>query len=109
MEIKYDFTKLNIERKQEQIRTRYRKRTQELIRASLLLRGGFSIISISAGLKPRAVAGGPSVTKLTHRSCTGIIHSGIPSAAVKKMDMTSPTFDDIMYLSIEGREKGFRH
>jgi hypothetical protein len=38
------------------------------------------------------------VTKFTHRSCTGIIHSGIPKAAVKNMDITSPTFDDIMYL-----------
>lgn len=53
---------------------------------------------MSAGLKPRAVAGGPSVTKFTHRSCTGIIHSGIPNAAVKNMDITSPTFEDIMYL-----------
>jgi hypothetical protein len=65
------------------------------------LRGGFRIISTSAGLKPRAVAGGPSVTKFTHKSCTGIIHSGIPNAAVKKMDITSPTLDDIMYLQIE--------
>lgn len=59
--------------------------------------------SISAGLKPKAVAGGPSVTKLTHKSCTGIIHSGIPNAAVKNIDMTSPTFDDIMYLNIHHR------
>ena len=66
--------------------------------ASLLFRGGFRIILTSAGLNPRAVAGGPSVTKLTHKSCTGIKHSGIPSAAVKKIDITSPIFDDIMYL-----------
>lgn len=67
-------------------------------------------MSTSAGLKPRAVAGGPSVTKFTHRSCTGIIHSGIPNAAVKNMDITSPTFEDIMYLQcrlIEDIKKGF--
>lgn len=56
------------------------------------------MISTSAGLNPRAVAGGPSVTKFTQRSCTGIIHSGSPRAAVKKMDITSPTLDEIMYL-----------
>lgn len=56
---------------------------------------------MSAGLNPRAVAGGPSVTRFTHRSCTGIIHSGIPNAAVKNMDITSPTFEEIMYLQNE--------
>lgn len=71
------------------------------MRASLLLRGGFLIISTSAGLNPRAVAGGPSVTKFTHSSCTGIMHSGIPRAAVKNMLITSPMFDDIMYLHME--------
>lgn len=63
------------------------------------------MMSTSAGLKPRAVAGGPSVTKFTHKSCTGIIHSGIPSAAVKNIDMTSPTFDDIMYLHTQIEER----
>ena len=43
------------------------------------------MISRSGGLNPRAVAGKPSVTKLTHNSCTGIKASGIPRAAVKKM------------------------
>lgn len=62
-------------------------------------------MSGSAGLKPRAVAGGPSVTKFTHRSCTGIIQSGIPNAAVKNIDITSPTFEDIMYLQIKESEK----
>lgn len=52
----------------------------------------------SAGLKPSAVAGGPSVTKFTHNSCTGIMPSGMPSMAVMKMDATSPMLDDIMYL-----------
>jgi hypothetical protein len=68
------------------------------MRASSLLRGGFFMISISGGLKPKAVAGGPSVTKLTHNSCTGIKPSGIPNAAVKKMEATSPMFDEIIYL-----------
>lgn len=76
-----------------------------MIRASSLLRGGLRIISTSAGLNPRAVAGGPSVTKLTQRSCTGIKHSGIPRAAVKNMDITSPTLEDIMYLQIEKQKK----
>ena len=43
------------------------------------------MMSTSGGLNPRAVAGRPSVTRLTHRSWTGIRASGIPSAAVKKM------------------------
>ena len=56
-------------------------------------------MSRSGGLKPKAVAGGPSVTKFTQRSCTGIKPSGKPNAAVKKIDATSPIFDDIIYLS----------
>jgi hypothetical protein len=43
------------------------------------------MISKSGGLKPRAVAGRPSVTRLTHKSCTGINASGRPRAAVKKI------------------------
>lgn len=58
-------------------------------------------MSTSAGLNPRAVAGGPSVTKFTQSNCTGIKHSGMPNAAVKKMEMTSPTLDDIIYLHQE--------
>ena len=49
------------------------------------LRGGFSMMSMSGGLNPRAVAGRPSVTKFTHSSWTGMRASGIPRAAVKKM------------------------
>jgi hypothetical protein len=47
--------------------------------------GGLSIISRSGGLNPRAVAGRPSVTKLTQSNWTGIKASGRPSAAVKKI------------------------
>lgn len=42
-------------------------------------------MSRSGGLKPRAVAGKPSVTRLTHNSWTGINASGMPSAAVRKI------------------------
>jgi len=52
---------------------------------SLLLRGGVFITAWSGLLKPRAVAGRPSVTKLTHKSWTGIKASGIPSNTVKKI------------------------
>ena len=43
------------------------------------------MMSKSGGLNPRAVAGRPSVTRLTQRSCTGIRASGRPRAAVKKI------------------------
>jgi hypothetical protein len=36
-------------------------------------------------LKLSAVAGGPSVMRFTHSSCTGIRASGIPRAAVRNM------------------------
>ena len=45
-------------------------------------------MSRSGGLKPRAVAGRPSVTKFTHNNCTGISASGRPKAAVKKIHTT---------------------
>lgn len=63
----------------------YLKNNHPEIRLSLVLLGTFFMISRSGGLNPRAVAGKPSVTKLTHNSCTGIKASGIPRAAVKKM------------------------
>lgn len=55
-------------------------------------------MSLSGGLNPKAVAGGPSVTKLTHKSCTGIRPSGMPKAAVRNIEATSPIFEEIMYL-----------
>lgn len=54
------------------------------------------MLSPSGGLKPRAVAGGPSVTRLIHNSWTGTRPSGMPSEKVKKTEATSPTFDEIM-------------
>ena len=56
------------------------------------------MMSLSGGLNPRAVAGGPSVTRLTHKSWTGIRPSGTPNAAVKNIEATSPIFEEIMYL-----------
>ena len=40
----------------------------------------------------------PSVTRLTHRSWTGIRASGRPRAAVRKMETTSPMLEEIRYL-----------
>ena len=57
-------------------------------------------MSKSGGLNPSAVAGGPSVTRFTQRSCTGMRPSGSPNAAVKNIDATSPMFEDIIYLEI---------
>ena len=55
-------------------------------------------MSVSGGLNPRAVAGGPSVTKLIQSSYTELKASGIPIMAVKNMDATSPMFEEIKYL-----------
>lgn len=55
-------------------------------------------MSLSGGLNPNAVAGGPSVTRFTHKSWTGMSPSGMPNAAVKNIDATSPILDEIMYL-----------
>ena len=48
--------------------TKYLNMTQPFNKASSAFLGGFFMISLSGGLKPKAVAGGPSVTKLTHNS-----------------------------------------
>lgn len=78
--------------------TMYLNRTQPLISESSDLLGGCYIILRSGGLNPKAVAGKPSVTRLTHKSCTDENPSGIPSRAVKKMLATSPIFEEIKYL-----------
>lgn len=64
---------------------KYLKKSHPLINDSLGLLGGIFMMSTSGGLKLKAVAGGPSVIRLTQSSWTGIRASGIPSAAVKKM------------------------
>ena len=61
-------------------------------------------MSLSGGLNPNAVAGGPSVTRFTHKSWTGMSPSGMPNAAVKNIDATSPILDEIMYL-----QRGLNH
>jgi len=43
------------------------------------------MMSVSGGLKLRAVAGRPSVTRFTHSNWTGMSASGMPKAAVKNM------------------------
>jgi hypothetical protein len=67
------------------------------MRSSFFALGRFCMMSTSGGLNPSAVAGGPSVTRLTHRSCTGMSPSGMPAAAVRKMLTTSPTLLESMY------------
>ena len=64
---------------------RYLKNSHPLIKRSFDFLGGFSMMSRSGGLKLSAVAGGPSVMRFTHSSCTGIRASGIPRAAVRNM------------------------
>ena len=41
-----------------------------------------------------------SVTRFTHSSCTGAKLSGIPKAAVRKIEATSPMFEEIKYLQM---------
>lgn len=74
----------------------YLKKSHPVIRPSLEFLGGFFMMSRSGGLNPRAVAGKPSVTKLTHSSWTGIKASGIPRAAVRKILQENAFF--IIYL-----------
>merc|ERR1719419_887766 len=73
----------------------YLKNSHLEIRGSLGERGGLPMMSRSGGLKPRAVAGRPSVTRLTHSSWTGIRASGRPRAAVRKIQTTSPTLEEM--------------
>ena len=56
------------------------------------------MMSGSGALKLRAVAGRPSVTRLTQSSWTGIRASGRPRAAVRKIHTTSPMLEEIRYL-----------
>ena len=68
------------------------------MRLSSAFLGFYRITSLSGGLKPRAVAGKPSVTRFTHKSYTELKDSGMPSAAVKKIEATSPMFEEMRYL-----------
>lgn len=72
---------------------KYLKKSQPEMRGSLGFLGGLSMMSRSGGLNPRAVAGRPSVTRLTHSSWTGIKASGRPKMAVRKiLDADRTTF-----------------
>lgn len=64
---------------------RYLKKSHPLISGSLGLRGCLSMMSKSGGLNPSAVAGNPSVTRLTQSNWTGIKASGRPMIAVRKI------------------------
>lgn len=75
--------------------TIYLNRIHPLIMLSSDLLGGSFIISLSDGLNPSAIAGGPSVTRLTYSNYTDVNSSGIPSTTVRNIDTTSPMFDDI--------------
>ena len=59
--------------------------------------GGLFKQSGSGLLKLRAVAGNPSVTKLTHNNYIELKPSGIPNREVIKIEMTSPILLDIIY------------
>lgn len=52
----------------------------------------------SGGLNDKAVAGKPSVTKLTQRSWMELKPSGIPRTDEVKILTTSPMFEEIIYL-----------
>ena len=60
--------------------------------------GGFYMTSGSGGLKDRAVAGNPSVTKLTQSNWIELNPSGIPNIDEVNMDTTSPMLEEIIYL-----------
>ena len=57
----------------------------------------------SGGLKPSAVAGSESVTRLTKSSCTGMRASGMPKRTVRKILTTSPMLDETVYGSVAMR------
>uniref|UniRef100_A0A1A9ZV03 Uncharacterized protein n=1 Tax=Glossina pallidipes TaxID=7398 RepID=A0A1A9ZV03_GLOPL len=57
-------------RLEEEIDLTYRKNNQPEIKPSSALRGGFSIMSKSGGLKPRAVAGRPSMARPSSTAAT---------------------------------------
>ena len=70
----------------------YLKKSHPEMSDSSAFRGGLSMMSRSGGLKPRAVAGSPSVTKFTHNNWTGMSASGKPRAAVRKILKNKETF-----------------
>lgn len=78
--------------------TQYLIKTNSVIIGSSCFLGGFYITSGSGGLKDKAVAGNPSVTKLTHNNYIELNPSGIPNNDDVKIETTSPIFEEIIYL-----------
>ena len=60
--------------------------------------GSFFSTSGSLGLNDKAVAGRPSVTRLTHKSWIDEKPSGKPIIVEVKILITSPILDEIIYL-----------
>ncbi len=56
------------------------------------------MVSGSGGLKGRAVAGKPSVTRLTQSSWIELKPSGIPRIEDSRILTTSPMLEEIIYL-----------
>lgn len=61
----------------------------------------------SGGLKPSAVAGGPSVTRLTHSKWRGVSGSGKPSSVAKKMVAISPMLHEMRKQMNAYQARGF--
>lgn len=76
----------------------YRMALSLSTRDSLLFLGGLCMIFWVMGLKERAVAGSPSVTRLTQSSWTGVRMSAPKTMTPMKTATTSPILLDIKYL-----------
>mmetsp|Transcript_25300 Transcript_25300/g.51483 ORF Transcript_25300/g.51483 Transcript_25300/m.51483 type:complete len:216 (+) Transcript_25300:3-650(+) len=75
--------------------TRYLVSIQPSTSCSARERGGRCMMPGSAGLKERAVAGRPSVTRFTQRRATGERTSGRPRMTARKTHTTSPMLDEM--------------
>lgn len=76
----------------------YLKKIHWVIIPSSYFLGDFFMMSGSAGLNDKAVAGNPSVTRFTHSNYTELKPSGIPRIELKNILTTSPMLELIMYL-----------
>ena len=75
--------------------TKYRTMIQPESSCSSRLRGILVMMSVSGGLNESAVAGRPSVTRLTQSNVTGTSTSGMPSKTARKMHTTSPMLEEM--------------
>ena len=73
---------------------RVRRCVREYI-ACLCLSLALTGFIVPGGLNPRAVAGGPSVTRFTHNKCSGFNGSGMPIIVAKKIVTISPMLQEI--------------